>query len=49
MAPHASNNGISSSSYMSLGILPQKTSQPAPGGAPSHPGGGPPYLRWPEI
>lgn len=49
MVPHTSNNGMSSSSYISLGILPQKTSQPAPGGEPSHPGGGPPYLRWPKI
>lgn len=47
MVPHRSNRGISSSSYMSFGIFPQNTSQPAPGVPPSHPGGGPPYLRWP--
>lgn len=47
MAPQFSNRGISSSSYMSLGIFPQNTSQPAPGVLPSQPGGGPPYLRWP--
>lgn len=44
MVPHASNSGISSSSYMSFGILPQNTSHPDPGDGPSHPGGGPPYF-----
>lgn len=33
--PIFSNNGIKSSSNISLGILPTKISQPAPGGEPS--------------
>lgn len=48
MEPHCSNNGISSSSNMSFGILPQNTSQPFPGVPASQFGGGPPYLRCPE-
>ena len=49
MSPHFSNNGINSLSYMSRGILPQKTSQPDAGGSPSQPGGGPPYFLCPVV
>lgn len=49
IAPHFSNNGISSSSNMSLGILPQNTSHPMPGVPAFQFGGGPPYLRWPKV
>lgn len=44
IVPHFSNNGINSSSNMSFGIFPQKTSQPLPGVGPSQFGGGPPYF-----
>lgn len=47
IVPHCSNKGISSSSYMSLGIFPQNTSHPDPGVLPSQPGGGPPYFLCP--
>lgn len=44
IVPHFSNSGINSSSNMSFGIFPQKTSQPLPGVGPSQFGGGPPYF-----
>ena len=49
ISPHFSNNGISSSSNISFGILPQNTSQPFPGGISFQLGGGPPYFRCPII
>lgn len=45
ITPHSSNNGISSSSNISFGILPQNTSHPLPGVGPVQFGGGPPYFR----